>query len=332
MSSHRFSRVLTQRLTNRSVAIDWPARYHEPMRSRTILWILALAAIFGFGWYKSCENRADRQRRAAWNQQMERLQAESQQEYRRLVAWLRTLHSQPGGRQQVIDEVPGGDELAFHEENGREVTSWTHPEYGIRIDFGFVGDRLVSHQANSGTGNLLTIQREPARIATSSRAERVRRFAAGWGGWLWLVCLVLAFAPRSYGLIAAEMMLLVTLACGVAWTVSPFYSITVQGILSNDPLFFAAIMFVISLIVLAMRVAPIAARSGRPQSLRFGMGTLLSIMAAVAVLSAMGPLGYFAMCVFAVGGVCFYGLLQTFTSARRDLSNVDVKRATVQQS
>jgi hypothetical protein len=75
-------------------------------------------------------------------------------------------------------------------------------------------------------------------------------------------------------------------------------------------LFFAAMMFVISLIVLAIRVAPAAARSARPRWIQFGMRSLLGLMGLVAVFSAMGPLGYFAMSVAGIGGFFFFALLQ----------------------
>jgi hypothetical protein len=296
------------------VEIEPRARYDETMRLRTVLWILALAVIFGFGWRKSYENHVYRARRDAWDVRMQRLEKEWNQardkEYERLVASLRSLHGQPGGRDQVIKELAGGDSLSFREEKGRDVASWSHPQYGIRVNLAFEGDRLVGHGLRGGSHVWEVYRMPPKPIGTLSTADHLRRLVVRWGPWVWFVCLLVAMASRSYGLAAAQMMLMITLACGVAWTVASNFPITVRGIFSNDKLFFAATMYVFSLVVLAIRVAPVVARSARPRLMQFGMRTLLSVMALVAVFSAMGPLGYFAMCVFAVGGALFFIMLQ----------------------
>jgi len=41
-------------------------------------------------------------------------------------------------------------------------------------------------------------------------------------------------------------MLALTLMCGTAWLTSPYYSLTLEAIFSNDMLFWAVIMLVIS--------------------------------------------------------------------------------------
>jgi hypothetical protein len=280
---------------------------------RIILWLLALALILGFGWYKSYENRADRERREAWELRRQRLQAESQQEYKRLVDWLRSVHSQPGGRQQIMEKLPGGDEFQFHDEGRRQATSWTHPEYGIQLQLGFEDDQLTSIAASAG--EVAAVYPMPEQMATSSRAEAVRNVAVAWGAWLWLGLLLVALASRSHGLAAAEAALAAALVCGTAWAVSPYYTLTPRGIFSHDRLIFAALKFLGSLVILAIRMTPLMTRAERPRGPQFSLRTLLAVMGLTAVLLAIGPLGYLAICVFAVGGVFFLVVVQVSLSA-----------------
>ena len=59
--------------------------------------------------------------------------------------------------------------------------------------------------------------------------------------------------------------------------------------------------------------------TGRMKSDWYGLCLLLAAMGVVAVLSAIGPLGYFAMCVAAVGGLLFFILLRCSVDIRRSM-------------
>src|SRR4029079_2225950 len=99
---------------------------------------------------------------------------------------------------------------------------------------------------------------------------------------------------------AAEAMLVLVLACGTAWLVSPNYDLTPNGIFSNDVLFFAAIGYVVSLLILSWRLA--GDREG-PRKLQFSLRTLLAVTAVASILSAAGALGYLAPAALSAGAI-----------------------------
>jgi hypothetical protein len=71
-------------------------------------------------------------------------------------------------------------------------------------------------------------------------------FSLGWGTAGWLVLLVLFIVLAQQRRRLSELMLALALMCTTAWLVSPAYSLTLSGIMSNDMLFWAAIMIVLS--------------------------------------------------------------------------------------
>ena len=277
------------------------------LRCHLIFWSLCLSIVLGAGWYKSVENRRDRARQAAWHQQIERLQTEARTEYKRTVAWIHNLYSQPGGRQQVENKLKDAWSVNWETDGHRDVANWRHEKYGIPLQTEFEQDKLVAHRA--GNGHVLTMYPQPPQLARSSRAESIRRFVADWAGWLWLAALSITVLPRRWGLLAAQAMLAISLACGAAWLVTPHYTITIQGVLSNAPLFFAAIMYFTSLVCLAHHVAAELAHLDQPLRFRFGLRTLFILTAIVAILLAMGPFGYFTLSVSVAGSIIFLASL-----------------------
>jgi hypothetical protein len=91
-------------------------------------------------------------------------------------------------------------------------------------------------------------------------------------------------------------MVVLSVACGMAWLVSPLYDLTLQGILSNDSLGIALVMYVVSLGLMAFRV-----RHHQLLKFQFRVRTLLTITGLVAILLAMGPFGYVALAAISIG-------------------------------
>jgi hypothetical protein len=114
----------------------------------------------------------------------------------------------------------------------------------------------------------------------------------------WLVALGVAVISRRFGLVAAEAMVVISLACGTAWLVSPLYDLSLQGIVSNDSLFFALLMYLLSLSLLAFRLP-----NDKLPRFQFQVRTLLSVTGLVAILLAMGPFGYVALAALSAGAV-----------------------------
>jgi hypothetical protein len=280
---------------------------------RLIVWILALAVVLGFGWYKSVENRRDRERQAAWRLEFARLESEAKEGYRRWGDWLRSLYPLADARQQAADKLNGGRPLTVEPDGDYETARWTDPKYGIELELTFAGDKLVAFGRHFGTGALLAAYPQPTRLAQASRAEAARRLVAQWCVWLWLIALVASIRGR-WGRIGAEAMLALTLAHGTARLFRPGHPLTLQGIFSNDPLFFVLLMYLMSLAWLAFQVSTEMRARGRTWRIRFRLRSLLVLTAAIALLLAMGPFGYMSLCAFALGGAWFALFLRVFSS------------------
>jgi hypothetical protein len=148
-------------------------------------------------------------------------------------------------------------------------------------------------------------------------AESIRKLIPRSAIVAWFLAFAVAATSNRFGRIAAESMVAVSLACGAAWLVNPLYSLTFRGVFSNDPLFSALMMYLASVSLLAMRT-PID-----HASIRFNLRALMAIIAAIAVLMAMGPLDYVAILVFGFGGVLFISILQLrITNARDSRTNL----------
>jgi hypothetical protein len=247
---------------------------------------------------------------------MNRLKAEARAEYEQITGWIRELYDQPDARQQIESRLLETWSVTRERVEERGIANWTHRRYAIPLRTEFEGDRLVAHSARGGSMQRWKKYPQPVRVAISSPAESVRRFIAAWVGWLWLAALAITILSRRYGLIAAEAMLAISLVCGAAWAVAPNYTLTVQGVFSNDPLFFAAVMYLSSLVCLALRLAPRLDDLDRSLRLRFRIRTLLIATGVIAAFLAMGTFGYFALLVLTIGACIFAVILQWQHRAR----------------
>ncbi len=108
------------------------------------------------------------------------------------------------------------------------------------------------------------------------------------------------------------------MVCGVAWLTAPNYTITVQGILSNDSLFYAAVMYVVSLACLGHRLAAELLHLDCPLRFRFSLRSLLVVTAIVAVLLGMGPFGYFSLCLLVIGAALLAARIVSVSEKMRD--------------
>lgn len=269
----------------------------------TILWTIFLVLLIASGWYKSVENRRDWDRQVAWHSRMQRLQEESRAEIKRIDALLESDRTTPLTRKDLERELNDGEPFELEEEKGRLRADWVHPEYGIPVTMYFDGHQLEGWRMTGGSFTQFPRNAQPPRTSHSSLAEHIRRRIPGTATGVWLAALVSSLISRRAAWSAAQVMLTASLAYGAATVVAPNYNLTVQGIFSNDPMFWAVIMYVGSIIGLAINWPD------RRPNMQFTLGHLLLVFTAAAVLLAMGPFGYFAFCVFAVGGVLLWVLL-----------------------
>jgi hypothetical protein len=151
---------------------------------------------------------------------------------------------------------------------------------GSNAHWGFVPEELFSR---------------PPATARTNAAEWLRRQIARACVWGWLVAFACYFTMPRRRLIAAHLMLSTALACGMAWLVNPYYSLASQGIFSNDNLFFAAVMLLLSVWALAHVLSSMSVSGELNARFHFGLRELLLLVTIVAMMLAVGPFGYVAL-------------------------------------
>ena len=292
---------------------------HSITLGRIVIWTLVLASILTLSWFKDAENRRDREQQLAWREHLAVLQVESEAETKRLRSWLKSLSSHPDAKQEAGQELYAGGPLPLAKEGNYDVARWAHPKYGTQVELTFLGDNLVGTGSRSGTGLLQSANPQPPRRAFDSKAEVIRQSIITPAILFWFLALIVAGVSTRFGRIAAEFMLAASLVYGAARLLNPAYTVTLQGVFSNDSLVFAALMYVASIVLFARRWP-------RDQTtIRFSLRTLLAMTSVVAFLIAMKPVGYVAIAVFAVGAMLFVGLQSRQTNLRdsRMNSNAD---------
>lgn len=272
------------------------------MKRRILFWTLVLSTILGFGWYKATENEEDLRRLAAWQSRHVQLVAEAQVENRHIEDFLGDIASQSDAKQRFEKEFNHGEPLRPRREDGYEVATWRHPRYGTQVELTFAGNNIIASGIQSGSVYVEEFNPQPPRLSLTGRLEAIRQTVIHYGGWLWMVALAVALPTRRLGLFGAEVLLAISLAFGTANLVSPYFSLTLSGVLSNDSLFLSAGMVAFSVICLAFRLT----QRGYQPRLQFGLRNILGTTAAVGGLFALGAFGLVALCVFAVGGVIFF--------------------------
>jgi hypothetical protein len=289
-----------RRLHRHSFAFALARSYHNGMKRRYLVWLLVLALVFGFGWYKSAENRRELEAQAAWRERIAGLEAESQTRYEDLRTWAANLSSDPDPARQIAEKLNGGRALVPVVQGTEETLKCELHHLGIELEFHLSGGRLIGHSMRRSSGLIQAANPQPGLFAHEGPAESVRRWIPTFAIVLWLVALPVAILWRRWGLVAAEAMLVLVLACGTAWLVSPNYDLTPRGIFSNDVLFYAVIGYLVSLFILSWRLA---GDPERPRKLQFTLRTLLAVTTLAAILSAAGALGYVALASLGAGAI-----------------------------
>lgn len=284
-----------------------PSDLPSTTRLSTGVWLLFLVVLLAACWYKADENRRDRERQAAWETRIATLQVESREEYDRLLQYFRSGRDRGILRQELEQELNDGQPFDLQPDGDRQEAHWTHPKYAIPIELRFYDNKLTGWGMSSGSPMALPENAQPPPLRFDSTAEGIRESARTISVYLWVLTMLATFGlqarcDRKRAWYSSQLMLAAALVYGGATVVSPSYDLTIQGIFSNDPMFLAVMLYLGSLIALATTWPTRA----RPQ---FRLRQLLVAFTAAALLLAMGPLGYFALCVFAGGGLMLMGML-----------------------
>lgn len=291
-----------------SIADDSSSNAAARYRPWIATWGAILAILFAFGWKKSAENARERRAEREWQTLHQQLTADGQAEWARFTAHLQSLQIRPGVRQLLENELNGGQPFEFRREGTDDVYDWTDPKYGFQVQFRFHDGELRGWNGNWGTGQLMALYPQPSRVTDKNATERVRRAIVRAGVWTWLAALVMWIFWSRRRVLAAQVMLAAALACGMAWLVHPLYEISWQGVFSNDSLFWAALMIVVSVYWLAVTLAAHSTPELEMPRVRFGLRWLLLVVAAAAILLAAGPFGFVVFNV-ALAGCLLFGIV-----------------------
>lgn len=280
-------------------SIGYFRRHHTTF----IAWAVFLALMFGFGWHKSAENERDSRALLDWKTGYAKFSQEADTEWRRLVARFRSLHAQPGSQKALEDELNGGRPFELRDDGERQAAYWSHPKYGGRVTFDFEDGVVVGWKAGGWVTPPEELYPKPQLVARTNSAEWLRLRIARLFGIAWLVAVGAWFVFRQRRIIAAQVLLGLALAYGMAQAVNPHYSVTWSGVFSNDPLFFVAVMISVSVVLLAITLA--AHSSSGKVRLQFGMRHALIAITLVAATLAAGPFGYLTLAVGMLGAALF---------------------------
>jgi hypothetical protein len=283
-------------------------------RSAILLWSIYLAVVFGFGWYKSAENNRDELALRTWQARFQRLEKDGNAEYHRLVAHFDSLHWTPNSQHKLEEELNGGRPFDTSGGSPELTFEWSDPTYDCHFEFTFRDGVLVGNSGSWGTDSLLRVCPKPTYNSRENLAEQIRRPLVRAGIFAWLGALICWFVFRRWRVLIAQVSLAAALLVGIAWLTDPYYSVTSQGIFSNDNLFFAALMLLASAAMLGSSFA------SRPSAwqLRFGLFDLFLALTFAAMLLAIGPFGYVtlvaALAVALVSAVFYYSRSPIFRS------------------
>lgn len=230
------------------------------------LWLGVIGLCLGGGGIRLWQNHQRKATSAAWERQQTRL-LNAGLAARQLIRKLDDRIQEPDGTwhdrtrtevERVLNDgkpfTPVPAETGDNDNARVEWANWTDPVSGWGFilkfrDGGLTGYRLT----NTGT----TANPQPPGPPPFDRfTHKVQRafagsFSFGIGTVAWLIAFVLYLGWKQQRKVLAEVMLALTLLCGTAWLTWPGYSLTVKGIFSNDMLFWAVLMLVVSLAVLA---------------------------------------------------------------------------------
>jgi hypothetical protein len=270
------------------------------------LWAAYVGLLLGCGWWKDAENREDIQRQSKWQAYIGELRIEAKQHFDEVIEWMRLNSSHPDSRQAFQQWFSSDYTGTTLEEGDREEYKWVHAKFGFKIEATFLAEHVVGHGGHWGSGDIEQIHPAPPVVRFTSLAERIRRFAASWLAWAWVLLLPFALFSRRYGMVAAQAGLAVAMAYAVAQLTAPNYSLTSQGIFSNDPLVMAALMFLSSVVLLAKR----SPTSPQPlRQMKFRLRSILLVTTMCAIAAAAGPLGLVAMIAFLFGLLLYISVL-----------------------
>lgn len=225
-----------------------------PSRLHAFSWFAFLFILVSFAYLKTAENDQSRKRLDQWRKESALKEAESFQKKDRLVSLIRSLQSKANSREVLEKKLNLDEPFEFQQKGTTDIVHWTHPQYGILVELKFEGSTLKGSAVQFGTAQLHTVLPRPDMISRHSGLERARKSLTQvvWPLWLAVFAISAFFFRRKTYL--AEGAVAASLAYAVFLAVSPWYSLTPHGLLSNDRLGVAIMLFLLSSALLIYRI------------------------------------------------------------------------------
>jgi hypothetical protein len=255
--------------------------------------------------------RADQDR--AWSDAMA-LRARNEQallELQRIMSAGRAGgRDKPGWTKEDLEaNLPGNPRLELVNRPDKPNTTeaaFTFPETQFSGGFYFGADgRLTGY--NFGLRKVGGGPTPVSRDTFENNGEQFRRAVGTYGKWGWAALLIVWVVARSRRNVVGELLLATAIAFTAADAVMPLY--TLLDIFSNDALYFAALLFVISCAAVVATSQPLRSFvSRRILSRQFSIRWMMGVTGLIAVLVFFGWYGAVLGSLLAVA-VIAYGVL-----------------------
>jgi hypothetical protein len=283
------------------------------------VWVAFFTLIFCFGWFKSVENARDDLALLEWNKRQADLTKEGNVEWKRLIVLLHSLQGNPGSQTSLERELNGGAPFTMRgltaeervQNGGREVVDWVHPKYGITYKLYFQDGTLQGSNGHWG-GVPERLYPRPLYTARTDTIEWLRQRIARLAGYAYWAAMISWFALSKHRFLTAQIALAAALAYGMAWLVSPYYSITWRGVFSNDSFCLGALMLFGAAALLGVTLQNSSARPRLMSEIRFRLSDVLVTMTVTAILLAVGPFGYVTLLAGMAAALVFAAFLYFF--------------------
>lgn len=271
-------------------------------------WVIFLAAIFSYGWYHARQVEQFHLETTRWHYALAKYQERSTEEVIRVRELLAVPFGKPGSQREAERIVNRGQPFDLRKQGDLDVTNWHDPDHLVQISMEFRDGVLVGLSVSGEDGSFSKRNPAPTPLWTKLGETWRRRFIR-IAVWTWIVAGATWLIPSRHRLMAAQAMLAAASVAGAALAVHPGYSISWQGVFSNDHLFYALVMLVISVIALARTLRRQSSRSSF--RVQFGLRHALIAITILAILLAAGPFGYFTLAV-AIFGITLFAAVYIF--------------------
>ena len=271
-----------------------------------------LILLLTFGYFSARANVGFDTDLKSWEKEEQLLVQRLQTDSESMNKWLDSFKFDSPARMQVEEKLKSDNfkEVPKEPLDVSEIDSWVHQETGLSINLVFAKDDcLFFHQVLWGPAEREKVNPKPIVTSGWGFMEKTRK-GLSWGSLIvYLISLTcLGFRKSIKARQWFSLLMVASSLTGCCCSlVNPRYSITWQGVFSNESLLAGAIMLLLAIVYLAC--------SYPKQKLQLDLKSLILVVSFAAVLSALGIVGLVTLGTFAVGTGVFLFANQYFDLA-----------------